>query len=140
MNSEIVTRNVITIDDDDMEYSTEDTIEVLNGGEFLDGLVRLYGAKHMQEVLIVEDDDDDSEDIEIFEKESDDIEIVEELINLGNPTSCQLFSVEEWRRYNQLASYYCEVNIDGIEEEIDTNETKTGEANTCVELVDLTSV
>ena len=57
-----------------------------------------------------------------------------------NPSLCQLFSMEEWRRYSQLASYNCEVNIDGIEEEIDTNETKTGEANACVELVDLTSV
>ena len=57
-----------------------------------------------------------------------------------NPSSCQFFCVEEWRRYNQLASYYCEVNIDGIEEEIDINDTKTGEANACVELVDLTSV
>ena len=47
MNSEVATRNVITVDDDDMEYSTEDTIEVLNGGEFHDGLVRLYGAKHI---------------------------------------------------------------------------------------------
>ena len=94
----------------------------------------------MQEVLMVEDDDDDSKDIEIFEKESDDIEIVEELINLGNPSSYQLFSVEEWRKYNQLASYYCEVKIDGTEEEIDNKETKTGEADTCVYLVDLTSV
>ena len=46
----------------------------------------------------------------------------------------------EWRRYSQLASDYCEVTIDGIEEAIDINETKTGEANACVELVDLTSV
>ena len=45
----------------------------------------------MQEVLMVEDDDDDSEDIEIFEKESDDIKIVEELINFMNPSSCQFF-------------------------------------------------
>ena len=113
------------------EYSIEDTIEVLNGSEFLDGLVRLYGAKHMQEVLMVEDDYDDTECLEIFEKESDDTE---------NPSSCQFFSVEEWRKYNQLASYYCEVKIDGTEEEIDTKETKTGEADTCVELVDLTNV
>ena len=70
-----------------MEYSTEDTIQVLNGSEFLDGLIRLCGAKHMQEFLMVEDDDDDSEGLEIFEKESDDIEIVGELINLGNPSS-----------------------------------------------------
>ena len=121
-------------------YSTEDIVEVPNGGEFLDGLVRLYGAKYMQEVLMVEDDDDNSEDIEIFEQESDDIKIVEELVNLVNTSLCQLFSLGEWRRYSQIASYYCEVTIDGIEEEIDTNETKTGEANACVELVDLTSV
>ena len=75
MNSEVATRNVITVDDDDMDYLTEDVVEVLDGGEFLDGLVRLYGAKHMQEVLMVEVDNDDSEDIEIFEKESDDIKI-----------------------------------------------------------------
>ena len=61
---------------------------------------------------MVEDDDNDTEGLEIFEKESDDIEIIEELINLGNPSSCQLFSVEEWRKYNQLASYYLEVKID----------------------------
>ena len=36
MNSEIAALNVITIDDK-MEYSTEDTVEVLNGSEFLDG-------------------------------------------------------------------------------------------------------
>ena len=101
---------------------------------------RAVGRKHMQEVLMVEDDDDDSEDIEIFEKESDDIEIVEELNNILNTSSCQYFSMQEWRRYIQLASYYCEVTIDGIEEEIDINEMKTGEANACVELVDLTSV
>ena len=53
MNSEVPTRNVITVDDDDM----------VNDGEFLDGLVRLYGAKHMQEGLMIEDDDDDFEDI-----------------------------------------------------------------------------
>ena len=70
-----------------MDYLTEDIVEVLNSGEFLDGLVRLYDAKHMQEILMVEEDDDDSEDIEIFEKESDDIEIVEELIILMNPSS-----------------------------------------------------
>ena len=96
MNSEVATPNVITVEDDDMDYSTEDIIEVLNGSEFLDRLVRLYGAKHIEEVLMVEDDEDDSEDIEIFEKESDDIETVEELINLGNPSSCQFFSVEAW--------------------------------------------
>ena len=49
MNSEVATRNVITVDDDDMDYLTEDIVEVLNGGEFLDGLVRLYGSKHMQD-------------------------------------------------------------------------------------------
>ena len=89
---------------------------------------------------MVEDDDDDSEDIEIFEQESDDIKIVEELVNLVNTSLCQFISFGEWQRYSQLASYYCEETIDGIEEEIDTNETKTGEANACVELVDLTSV
>ena len=135
MNSEVATGNVITADDDDMDYLTEDVVEVLDGGEFLDGLVRLYGAKHMQEVLMIEDDNDDSEDIEIFEKESDDINIFEELINLVNPSLCKA-----WQRYSKLASYYCEVSIDGIEEEMDTNDTKTGEANACVELVDLTSV
>ena len=100
-NSEVATRNVITVYDDDMDYSTEDIVEVLNGGEFLNGLVRLYGAKHMH--MMVEDNDDDFEDKEIFE-ESDDIEIVEELINLVNPSLCQFFSMEEWQRYSQLAS------------------------------------
>ena len=93
-NSETAALNVITIDDK-MEYSTKVTVEVLNGSEFLDGLIRLYGAKHMQEVLTVEIDKDDSEGLDIFEEESDDIEIIEELINLGNPSSCQYFSVEE---------------------------------------------
>ena len=50
-----------------------------------------------------------------------------------NTSLCQFFSLEEWRRYTPLAFYYCEVIIDGIEEEIDTNETNTGEANACVE-------
>ena len=39
-----------------------------------------------------------------------------------------------------LTSYYWEVKIDGTEEEMDTEETQSGEADTCVELVDLTNV
>ena len=46
VNSEIAALNVITIDDK-MEHTTVDTVEFLNGSEFLDGLIRLYGAKHM---------------------------------------------------------------------------------------------
>ena len=91
MSSEAATCDVITVSDDDIDDPTENVVEVLNGGEFLDGLVRLYGAKYMQEVLMVEDDD--SEDIEIFEQESDDIKIVEELVNLVNTSLCQFFSV-----------------------------------------------
>ena len=78
--------------------------------------------------------------VEIFEQESDDIEIVEELINLVNTSLCQFFSLGELRRYSQLASYYFELTICFMKEEIDTNEMKTGEANACVELVDLTSI
>ena len=106
MNSEMGALNIINLGDK-MEYSTEDTIVVLNGSEFLDGLIRLYGTKHMQ-VLTVEIDEDYSEGLDIFKEESDDIEIIEELIILENPSSCQYFSVEEWRKYNQLASYCCE--------------------------------
>ena len=39
----------------------------------------------MQEVLTVENDEDDSEGLDIFKEESDDVEIIEELINIGNP-------------------------------------------------------
>ena len=49
-----------------MEYSTEDTVEVLNGCEFLYGLIRLYSAKYMPEV---ENDEDDSEGLDFFKEE-----------------------------------------------------------------------
>ena len=65
MNSEIAALNVITIEDK-MEYSNEDTVEVLNDSEFLDGLIRLYGTRHMQEGLSVESDEDESEVLDIF--------------------------------------------------------------------------
>ena len=34
MNSEVATREVITVSDDDIDYSSEDIVEVPNGGEF----------------------------------------------------------------------------------------------------------
>ena len=74
------------------------------------------------------------------EEGSDEVEIIEELINIGNPFSCQYFSVEEWRKNYQLASYYWVVEIDGTEEEMDTEEMNAGKADTPIELVDLTNV
>ena len=52
--------------------------------------------------------------------------------SLRNGQPCEyFFSLGEWQRYSQIASYYCEVTIDGIEEEIDANETETGEERLC---------
>ena len=122
MNSEIAALNIITIDDK-MECSAEDVVEVLNDTEPLDELISLYSMKYMQEVLSVEDDEDNSE-----------------IASIGNPLLCQYFTVKEWVSYCQLAAYYCEVEIDGTEEQMDTEGMKAGEADTSIELVDLTSV
>ena len=62
------------------------------------------------------------------------------MANIGNPRLCQYFTVKEWISYCQLASYYCQVEIDSTGEKMDTQETKPGKADTCVELVDLTKV
>ena len=78
LNSEITTLNIITTD----------VVEVLNNPESLDKLISLYGMKYMQGVLSVEDDEENSEDLGIFKEESDDVEIVKEIANIGNLLLC----------------------------------------------------
>ena len=93
--------------------------------------------KYIQEVLSVDDDEENTEELNIFEERTDEVEIIEEEADVGNPLLCQYFTVKEWISYCQLASYYCQVEIDSTGEKRDIEEVKLG---ACVELVDLTKV
>ena len=96
--------------------------------------------EYIQEVLSVEYDEENTEELDIFGEGAKDVKFVEERISVGNPRFCQYFIVEEWISYCQLSSYYCQVEIDCTGEKMDIEEVKVGDADNCVELVDLTKV
>ena len=81
--------------DENMGYSTEVIVEAMKEIEPLDELKRLYGVDYIQEVLSVEYDEENTEELNIFEEGAEDVKIVEEVTNIGNSRFCQYFIVEE---------------------------------------------
>ena len=68
-----------------MECSNEDSIEVLDDNESLNELVRLFGKKYVQEELTVEADEENLEELDIFEDNVADGDIIHDISNVGNP-------------------------------------------------------
>ena len=94
----------------------------------------------MEEVLEVNEDKDNLEELDVFEEEnSGDTDIVHEVIDEDDePLTCQYFTANEWVKYFQLASYFCEVEISGTEQQMETENKITCLADNSIELVDLT--
>ena len=138
LNCGSIAQDVITIDveKEDLE---EDFVEILEVDESFDELVRVLGKRYLQEVLEVGADEENLEELEVFEENFVDTDIIQEISDDDDELlSCQYFTVNEWVTYYQLASYFCEVEIYGTEEQIEIEDKKTGLADISIEIVDLT--
>ena len=138
-SNKTIEEGVVTIDLE-MESSDEDSVELLEAEQSFDELVKVLGRKYIQEVLEVDEDEENLEELDVFEEENfGDTDIVRKVFDVDDePLTCQYFTANEWVKYYQLASYFCEVVITGTEEQMETGKKITCLSDNSIELVNLT--
>ena len=142
-NCETIEQGILEMDcsDDDVIKLSEDS---MNGStrketdDTFDELVKVLGKKYVKEVFAMDIDEDNLEELDVFENENSVYtDEVNEVFEDNEPLSCEYFTVTEWLEYYQLASYFCVVELSEFEKQVQT-ERKTTLIDDSVELVDLT--
>ena len=86
INCETVAQEFIDIE---MECPNENSVEILEADESFDELVRVFRKKYIHEVLEVDTAEENLEELDVFEENFVDADIVHEISNVEELLLCQ---------------------------------------------------